>query len=783
MKHLKRILVASILPLAAVACKEEVPEPSIIEKDAQIEQSIEAKIATMTLEEKVGQMVQINVTQFANADFEASGAKLDELIGKYKIGSFLNVYNAVTPERMAETITAIQERSMDKIGIPAIYGLDQIHGSTYLTGGTLFPQEINLGATFNVRFATELGKSIAYESRSALIPWSFSPVMDLMRNPCWSRCYESYGEDPYLQSKMVTAQVKAMQGSDPNHIDAAHVAVSLKHYLGYGAPASGKDRTPAYITESDLRDKFFAPFKAGIEAGAASVMVNSGSINGVPVHANHELITVWLKEQLHWDGMVITDWADINNLFIRDKVAKDRKDAIRIGINAGIDMIMDPLDPTVTEDLVQLVNEGKIEMARIDDAVARVLRLKYRLGLFANPTWQIEKAYPEFGGEMLAQKSLEAAVESEILLKNDGILPLKEGTKILLCGPNANSVRTLNGGWSYTWQGTDDKKYVGKYNTIYKALKNKFGAENVVYVPGVKYTGKENSIADWNKDEVVNYYTLEMAADTCDVIIACVGENTYAETPGNIDDLSLSANQQKMLALLTKLDKPVILVLNEGRPRVLGPVTEQVNAIVDILLPGNYGGDALAELLSGDQNFSGHLPFTYPKYVNSLGTYDHKVSATSVDAQSGEDRNLNAQWNFGDGLSYTTFAYSHLKANRKHFTSEVELKITVIVSNNGSVEGKDAVLLFAKDEIAEQIIPDAKRLRGFYKVNLKAAEKKRITFRIPAKELAYVGVDGKWRIEEGDYTFMVADQSFTVHCDETRVWECPNQNDPLPEVE
>lgn len=781
MKHYYKSVVAALAVLAVSSCAEKVvEEPSIITKDDAIEQAIVEKLATMSLEEKAGQMVQINITQITKpGTHELDYDLLDKMVSTYKIGSFLNVNHALAPAELAEIITAIQDKSMDALGIPTIYGVDMIHGATYFTDATFFPHEVNIAATFNVRYATELGKSIAYETRSGLVPWTFSPVMDLMRNQVWPRGYESYGEDSYVQSKMAVAELKAIQGADVNHVDKYHAAATIKHYMGYGAPDSGKDRTPATITEQDLREKYFAPFKACVEAGALSVMVNSGAVNGVPMHANKKYLQGWLKDELHWDGMAVTDWADINNLYVRDHVAKDRKDAVRVGINAGIDMIMDPYDPTVTQDIIELVNEGKISQERLDDAVARVLRLKHRTGLFENPTWPIENAYPDYGSEKFTAQALAAAVESEVLLKNDGVLPIKEGTKILLCGPNANSIRTLNGGWSYTWQGSDEKKYVKNYNTIYDALKNKYGAENVTYVPGVKYSSEW----DWQADRVVNYYSLEMAADTCDVIVACIGENTYTESVGNMGDLSISANQRKMVDLLLALDKPVVLVLNEGRPRVLGPMADKANAVIDIMVPGNYGGDALAKLISGEENFSGHLPFTYPREVNALATYDYKMCEWTSDAQSGVDRRADAQWWFGDGLSYTTFAYSHLKANRKHFTSEDELKITVVVSNTGALEGKDAVILYSSDPIAEQIIPDNKRVRGFYKVNLKPGEKKRITFRVPAKELAYVGADGKWRIEAGEYIFKVADQSFTVICDHTRVWEDPNQNDPLPEEE
>ena len=665
---------------------------------------------------------------------------------------------------------------MKYIGIPDIYGLDHNHGVTYTQGGTLFPQPINMAATFNTELVRTGAEITAYESRAANCPWVYNPVVDLGRDPRWPRIWESFGEDAVVNAKMVTAQIKGYQGDDPNHLDRYHVGTSTKHYFAYGAPWTGKDRTPAYISPQMLREKYFEPFRAAAMAGTLTMMVNSGSVNGVPVHASYEYLTKWLKEDLQWDGMLVTDWADINNLFQREHVAKDKKDAIRLAVNAGIDMSMDPYSVDFCILLKELVQEGKVSMTRIDDAVRRILRVKYRLNLFDEPNTG-GKGYEKFGSQEFADKALQAAEESIVLLKNEGnILPLTANSqqpkaKILLTGPNANQMRCLHGGWSYTWQGSRAEDLAARYNTIYEALCNKYGKDNVILEQGVTYN-ERGKYYEENKPQIDK--AVAAAAD-CDVIIACIGENSYTETPGNLTDLWLSDNQRNLVKALAKTGKPIILVLNEGRPRLIADIEPLAKAIVNTLIPGNYGGDALANLLSGDANFSAKMPYTYPKEINSLNTYDYKVSE-EVGTMAGAydyDAKVSLQWPFGYGLSYTTYEYSNLKVSASEFTSEDILTVTVDVKNTGSRAGKEAVLLYSSDLVAS-IVPDNKRLRDFTKIELQPGETKTVTFQLPAKNLAFVGADGRWTLEEGDFLLKVGRLTVPVVCKETKVWDIPN---------
>lgn len=746
---------------------------SAIPEDKAVENKVESVLKKMTLEEKAGQMVQLTAGAFCTDDL-VDTAKVRHLVKEYKIGSFLNTFGPTSRPRAvtAEQIKKIQDITMEELGIPMVYGLDMIHGATYLDDATFYPQEVNLAATFDRSYAEMMGKVIAYESRAAMTPWVFSPVMDLSRNPSWPRVWESWGEDPYLQSEMSVAEVIGAQGTDPNHIGLENVAVSIKHYLGYGATASGKDRTPAYIAPDDLREKYFRPFKDCMQAGALTMMVNSASINSVPVHASHEYLTEWAKEQLKWDGMTVTDWADINNLFTREHIAADRKEALALGINAGIDMIMDPYDPEVCKDIIAAVNEKMIPMSRIDDAVRRVLRLKVRLGLFENPVWDVDN-YDKFACKEFQDNAYEAAVESMVLLKNeDNVLPISAGKKILVVGPNANSMRTLNGGWSYTWQGNADK-FASQHNTIFEALQKVYGEKNVSYVAGVNYNMASRK---WNKETDIDIDAAVRAARKADIIVACIGENTYCESPGNINDLNLSANQKELVKGLAKTGKPVVMVLNEGRPRIINDIEPLAKAVVDIMLPGNYGGDALASLISGKENFSGKLPFTYSKYVNSLHTYDYKVSENvqTMDGLYNYDATMDVQWPFGAGLSYTSFEYSGLKSiSPVQFNANDMLTFEVTVKNTGSVKGKEAVLLFSSDIIASKV-PDVKRLRQFTKVELNPGESKIVRLEIPAHELAFVGHDGKWRLEKGQFRIACGSESMMIDCTETKVWDTPN---------
>ena len=748
-----------------------------IPRDAKLEAKVEKTLGKMTLDEKIGQMLQLNLDIMGKYDasrvWQLNETMLDTCISKWKVGSILNApgTRAATVAQWQEWIELIQKKSMKYLGIPDIYGLDHNHGVTYTQGGTLFPQPINIGASFNTELARIGAEITAYESRAANCPWVFNPVVDLSRDPRWPRVWESFGEDAVVNSKMVVAEIKGYQGDDPNHIDQYHVGTSTKHYFAYGAPWTGKDRTPAYLSPQMIREKYFEPFKQAALAGTLTMMVNSGSINGVPVHASYEYLTKWLKEDLQWDGFLVTDWADINNLFSREHVAKDKKDAIRIAINAGIDMSMDPYSVDFCVLLKELVNEGKVKMSRIDDAVRRILRAKYRLGLFDKPNTG-GKGYEKFGSDEHAQKALQAAEESEVLLKNEGnILPLDKGKKILLTGPNANQMRCLHGGWSYTWQGSNAEDLAEKYNTIYEALCNKYGKDYIILEQGVTYKerGRYHEENEPQIQKAVN------AAAQADVIIACIGENSYTETPGNLSDLWLSKNQRDLVKALAKTGKPIILVLNEGRPRLIADIEPLAKAVVDILIPGNYGGDALANLLAGDTNFSGKMPYTYPREINSLNTYDYKVSE-AVGTMAGAynyDAKVSLQWPFGYGISYTTYEYSNLRVDKTSFTANDILTVTVDVKNTGSRAGKEAVLLYSSDLVAS-IVPDNRRLRDFTKIALEPGETKTVTFQLPAKNLAFVGADGRWTLEEGDFLLRVGRLTVPTVCRETKIWDKPN---------
>jgi beta-glucosidase len=823
---MKKVMISMVM--ACIATMVMAQQKPAIPRDEALEAKVEKTLAKMTLDEKIGQMLELNLDvmgkmtvenakvdrekvrsvlqQYGRSENEINETlkktdqqiidqlggfpvdiyhgdtkrvwklnetMLDTLISKWKVGSILNAPGTRAPsvDEWQKWIRLIQEKSMKYLGIPDIYGLDHNHGVTYTRGGTLFPQPINLGATFNTELARLGAEITAYESRAGNCPWVYNPVVDLSRDPRWPRVWESFGEDAIVNAKMVVAEVKGYQGEDPNHIDQYHVGTSTKHYFAYGAPWTGKDRTPAYLSPQMIREKYFEPFKAAALAGTLTMMVNSASVNGVPVHASYEYLTKWLKEDLQWDGFLVTDWADINNLFSREHVAKDKKDAIRIAVNAGIDMSMDPYSVEFCILLKELVNEGKVKMSRIDDAVRRILRAKYRLGLFEKPNTG-GKGYEKFGSAEFAQASLKAAEESMVLLKNEGnILPLAKGKKILLTGPNANQMRCLHGGWSYTWQGSKAEDLSAQYNTIYEALCNKYGKDNIILEQGVTYN-ENGAYYDENAPEIDKAVA---AAKGCDVIIACIGENSYTETPGNLNDLWLSENQRNLVKELAKTGKPIILVLNEGRPRLIADIEPLAKAVVDVFIPGNYGGDALANLLAGDANFSAKMPYTYPREINSLNTYDYKVSE-EVGTMAGAynyDAKVSLQWPFGYGLSYTTFDYANLKVDKSSFNADDILTVSVDVKNTGSRAGKEAVLLYSSDLVAS-IVPDNKRLRDFTKIELTPGETKTVTFQLPAKNLAFVNAEGKWTLEEGDFVLKIGKLTQNVKCTTTKVWQTPN---------
>ena len=824
----RKSLIVFVFSCAALSLSAQGSLKPAIPRDEALEAKIEQRLARMTLDEKIGQMLELNLDvmgkmtaanarvdrdkvakalrQYGTSEAELSKllklsdkkiierlggynldiyegksqmtwqlneTMLDTLISKYKVGSILNApgTRAATVKQWQEWIGLIQKKSMKHIGIPDIYGLDHNHGVTYTQGGTLFPQPINLAASFNTELARQMAEVTAYESRAGNCPWVYNPVVDLGRDQRWSRIWESFGEDPIVNARMVEAEIRGYQGPDPNHIGPYNVATSVKHYMAYGAPWTGKDRTPAYLSPQLLREKYFEPFKAAAQAGALTMMVNSASVNGVPVHASYEYLTKWLKEDLQWDGMLVTDWADINNLYTREHVATDKKDAIRIAINAGIDMSMDPYSPDFCILLKQLVEEGKVSQERIDDAVRRILRVKYRLGLFEQPNTG-GKGYEKFGSQEFAEKALRAAEESQVLLKNDdGMLPLAPGKKILLAGPNANQMRCLNGGWSYTWQGSNAEDLAEKYNTIYEALCATYGQENIILEQGVTYN-EAGAYYDENEPQIEK--AVEAAAKA-DVIIACIGENSYCETPGNLSDLWMSENQRNLVKALAATGKPIVLVLNEGRPRLMADIEPLAKAIVHIFLPGNYGADALANLLVGRANFSAKMPYTYPREINSLANYDYKVSE-EVGTMAGAynyDAKVSLQWPFGYGLSYTTFQYSNLRVDKTDFNADDELTVSVDVKNTGSKAGKEPVLLYSSDVVAS-IVPDNKRLRQFKKISLQPGEQATVVFKLPAKDLAFVGADGRWTLEEGDFILKVGSLTQRLACSKTKTWDTPN---------
>lgn len=730
---------------------------------------VESLLKKMSLEEKVGQMAQITLDVIgkgkgrfeSDEPFGLDDKELQRVLVKYHVGSVLNTSNnrARTPQVWYNIIRKIQNVAMKQTPnkIPVIYGVDEIHGATYTVGATMFPQQIGQAATFN-RALVKNGASItAYETRASSIPWNFAPLLDLGADPRFPRQWESFGEDPYLIKELGVAAVKGYEGEDGKVAHPEKVASSIKHFLGYQVSVSGKDRTPAFISDQALREYHLPPFKAAIDAGAKTIMINSGIINGVPVHANYHILTELLKEELNFKGLVVTDWGDIENLYKRDRIAKDDKEAIMIAINAGIDMSMIAYNyETFCDNLVALVKEGKVKESRIDDAVRRILWVKYELNLFEKPTTN-PKDYPKFGSKEFEKAAYQTAAESITLLKNtDQLLPLAKGTKILVTGPNANSMRTLNGAWTYSWQGEKVEEFAAKYNTILEALQLKAGKENVSYLPGVSYKmdGKYyDEYADQMQETIA-------AAKNADVIVLCLGENSYTESPGNMNDLYLSDLQTELAQKLAATGKKVILVLNEGRPRVISKFEKKMNAIVQTYLPGNFGGDALAAVLYGEVNPSGKLPYTYPQFPNALFTYYHKPSESkgTTEGVYNYDSDYNPQYVFGHGLSYTTFKYDQLKLSSNTLKKGESLSISVNVSNTGKMDGKESVLLFTSDLVATLITPDVKRLRGFEKIELKAGETKTVTFKINAADIGFINTENKLVTEAGEFTLQIADQ-------------------------
>ena len=810
----------TILGLLAASLLAVAPAPCV--KAPSVEKQVDKILSGMTLDQKIGQMIQLEVTQLALNKYEFrslismgpeelekiveekglskqynvkemfAGLKegdvsglypfyflslalsagesfildpdaMKTVFGEYHVGSILNMLGteASDLDLWRKTISEMEESSMQNNGLPLIYGLDQVHGPTYIIGGTMYPQQIGLAATFNPELMQELAEMNAYETRAAGVRWCFGPSMDLSVKPSWPRVYETWGEDPYLTSVMAGAYFKGLQGPDRDHVDAYHVVPCLKHYVGYGAPDNGIDRTPATITPEDLREKHFEPFRKAALDGVLSVMSNSSVVNGIPGVCNKQLLTDWLKDELQWDGVIVTDWADVKELSRLFKMAGTIKESIALAVNAGIDMIMVPSELTYGPLLKELIEEGTIPKERIDDAARRIIRMKVRAGLFDKKPAKAD--YSKFGSVEFARKAYRAALESEVLLKNNGILPIPVGSRILVCGPNANTMRGLSGGWTYSWQGSKVEHISQPYNTILAALKGRFGAESVIFEPGVEY----DDDADWYVEKEPQIDRAVARAAEADYIVICVGENSYAETQGSINDLNLSDNQKALVRAMAATGKPIVLVLNEGRPRIIRDIEPLAGAIVDVMLPSNYGGDALAALLCGDENFSGKLPLTYPSYPNAFTTYNFKVmeDRSTTPGIYNYENHASVQWWFGEGLSYTTFEYSDLTVDKATFGPDDLLTFTVDVTNTGDRAGKETVMLYSTDDIAS-VMPDNRRLRAFTKVEIQPGETAHIVLEVPATDLAFVGRDGRWHLEEGSFTFLCGGKYVKASCSE-----------------
>ena len=739
--------------------------------NSDIDKRIDSIMSDMSIEQKIGQMAQINLTVIANGPDKWSSFeplqidkdRIEKAINKYHVGSILNTTNnrARDISTWNKIIDEIQSYALSsKTAIPILYGIDGIHGATYIDGATMFPQQIGTAATWDIKNSFNMGMVTAYETRAAGIPWNFSPVLDLGQDPRFPRQFETFGEDPYLTTQMGLASLEGQQGIDNNMNNDFVVATSIKHFLGYQTTISGKDRTPSYIPEHVLRELHLPAFEKAISQGAKTIMINSGLINGIPVHADRYLLTDLLRDELGFDGIILTDWEDINKLHDRDKVAESRKDAIKIAINAGIDMSMIPYDyEEFCDNLLELVKEGEISEARIDESVRRILKLKIELGLFDKKN---KPDYSDFGSQIHQNYAYAAAVESMTLLKNENsTLPIRNKNKILVTGPNGDSMRTLNGAWTYSWQGEKTDFFAGDHNTIYEAIKNKFTDSDVKYIPGVTYPINE----DYDKEPKFEYYdqyvdqkkeAIKYANEEADIIVLCLGENTYTEKPGDLNDINLNRLQIDFANEIIKSGKPVVLVLNIGRPRLISEIESKVNAVINIYLPGNFGGDALADILYGSVNPSGKLPYSYPLYSNSLIPYNYKPAEVQNNAQGaynyvGEVNNL---YDFGFGLSYTSFEYSNLKLNSNQFSKNENIYLSVDIKNTGEIEGKEVIQVYSKDHYAS-LTPDIKRLRAFKKIKLKPGEIKNVKFEIQVKDLGFVNYQNKHVVETGKFDLMV----------------------------
>jgi beta-glucosidase len=723
--------------------------------------AIEKLLRQMTIEEKVGQMTQLTIDMVTSGDdqkVEIDAAKLEKAIVRYGVGSILNVNNqAITLGHWHRIIGSIQQAAQrTRLKIPVIYGVDSIHGANYVQGSTLFPQELGMAATWNPALTQRGAEIAAMETRAAGITWSFSPVLDVGRHAMWPRLWETFGEDPYLATVMGTAFVRGLEGEDVG--SGKHVAASLKHYVGYSFPLTGRDRTPAYIPEHALREFFLPPFAAAVKAGARTVMVNSAEINGVPGHINKHLLTDVLKGELGFDGFIVTDWEDIKKLVTQWKVAADEKEATRLAIMAGNDMSMVPLSYSFSDNLVELVKENKVPMSRIDDAVRRILRVKFELGLFDN-------AMPDtslrgnFGRPEYPAIAMQSARESITLLQNrNNILPLARGKKILVTGPTSDSLISLNNGWTYVWQGSEPSLYPKDKPTVQAAIAEKLVSENVMFVPGTRIVRKAGSPSNSNPtniDQEVDIASAVAAAKNADTVVLCLGEGSYTEHPGSIADLTLPEIQLKLAEAIIATGKPVVLVLIEGRPRVISRIADKVDGILMAYNPGNEGGRAIAEVIFGDYNPNGKLPITYPRSPGYFPTYDTQSFGTFAAGAP-----FSPQFEFGCGLSYTTFAYSDLKLSSRSISAADKVTVSFKVTNTGKRAGKETAILYLRDEVAS-ITPASKRVKRFAKIYLEPGQSKTLTFTLGREDLEFINLDNKPKAEPGDFTVMVGGLSGT----------------------
>jgi len=756
MRPLKKILLPlSLLWLVMIGCSSVTNHTD--ENDEIINEKVNNLLKIMTLQEKVGQMLNIGLPSLLEGPFYSyrdtlifDDQKVQTLLVEYGAGSVQNLGSfPLTPEQWNYYIGKIQEinKNQTRLGIPILYGIDAVHGANYSAGSILFPHQINLAASFNVDLAKQVGEMTSYELRACTIPWNYSPVLDVARHSRWGRIFESFGEDTYMVDQMGQAMFKGAQGDSPAEKDKT--LQCAKHFVGYGASYNGKDRSPVMLSENYIRQVLLPPFETAIKNGLLTIMISSGSLNGTPSHIDKNLITKILKNELHFKGFVISDWNDIDNLYLVHKVAKDEREAVKLSVLAGLDMCMEPYDASFAKHLISLVNDGEVPISRINDAVRRILYVKYKVGLF-NGVQTTTADYPEHGSAKSDSINLSIAEETLVLLKNDtingdkkGILPLNKNTRVLVTGVASNSINYLNGGWSRTWSGQDTSYNDKDKLSILDAIKEKAGAQNVLFAKGTGYTD-----GDYIQEAVKK-------AAQADVIVACIGEKPATEKPSDIDELAIPDIQLELIQELAKTRKPIVLVMVQGRPRIIRRIEPLAKCILMAFLPGNEGGRAIANTIYGQSNPSAKLPYTYPRYEGSLWTYDHQLS---------DERDVNfglngftPQYEFGYGLSYTHFNYSPITISNDTLQTNDTLKISFKVSNTGKLAGKEAVLLFVSDEVAS-IAPPVKQLKRFTKIELQPDETKKVVFTISKSDLQFVNQNNEWICEPGYFTISIQNQ-------------------------